>query len=230
MRTEDNVVAIDVIDRGIGIVPGAQESIFNLFEQQETTGRYSAGGLGLGLAISRKFVDLHHGTITAESDGIGKGSSFTVRLPVVEPERAVEAKRHASTPSPEHALRILIVDDNHEAADTLGVLLQIKGHTPRIVYHARDAVPLAREFAPHLMLIDLSMPDISGFELLHTLQTTNAAPDAYYVALSGHVRSSDRTETEEAGFHDHFAKPVAIDALDQLLARVEADARRRGRL
>lgn len=230
VRTEGKVVAIDVVDHGIGIVPGAQESIFNLFEQENVAERHAPGGLGLGLAICRKFVDLHGGSITADSAGIGKGSTFTVRLPAAQPDPAVDTAQKAPTRSPAHALRILIVDDNRESADTLGILLQIKGHTARVAYHARDALTLAGEFAPHLMLIDLSMPDISGFELLQALKASGTAPDAFHVALSGHVRSSDRKETADAGFHDHFAKPIPIEALDDLLARVEDDARRRGRL
>jgi PAS domain S-box-containing protein len=230
VRTEGNVVAIDVVDRGIGIVPGAHESIFDLFEQETSAGRYAAGGLGVGLAICRKFVELHGGSITADSAGIGKGSSFTVRLPIARQHDDADAAPARPAASAAQPLRILIVDDNHEAADTLGVLLQIKGHSTRVAYHAREALPLARAFAPHLMLIDLSMPDVSGFELLQELRTTGAAPDACYVALSGHVRSSDRKDTQDAGFDDHFAKPIPIDALDSLLARVEDDARRHGRL
>ncbi|MBR7959614.1 PAS domain S-box protein [Burkholderia vietnamiensis] len=230
VRTEADAAAIDVVDRGIGIVPGAQESIFDLFEQQSGAGRYAAGGLGVGLAICRKFVELHEGSITAHSAGIGKGSSFTVRLPIARQHDGVDSRPAPPIASAAHPLRILIVDDNHEAADTLGILLQIKGHTTRVAYHAREALPLAREFAPHLMLIDLSMPDVTGFELLHELKATGAAPDAMYVALSGHVRSSDRKDTEDAGFHDHFAKPIPIDALDGLLARVEDDARNHGTL
>ena len=230
VRTEQNVVAIQIVDYGIGIVPGAQESIFDPFEQENAAERHAPGGLGLGLAISKKFVDLHGGSITADSAGIGAGSTFTVRLPIAESNRAVEHVQKAPAPSSMHALRILIVDDNRESADTLAILMQIKGHTARVAYHARDALSIAREFAPHLMLIDLSMPDVSGFELLQTLRSTGAAPDSYYVALSGHVRSSDRQDTTDAGFHDHFAKPIPIEALDSLLARVEDDARRRGRL
>ncbi|MGR3906568.1 ATP-binding protein [Burkholderia sp. SR8] len=230
VHTEENVVAIDVVDRGIGIVPGAQESIFDLFEQETSAGRYAAGGLGVGLAICRKFVELHGGSVTADSAGIGKGSSFTVRLPLARQHHDAAAMPARPASSAAQPLRILIVDDNHEAADTLGVLLQIKGHSTRVAYHAREALPLARAFAPHLMLIDLSMPDVSGFELLQELRTTGAAPDACYVALSGHVRSSDRKDTEDAGFDDHFAKPIPIEALDRLLARVEDDARRGGRL
>ncbi|RKT99205.1 hybrid sensor histidine kinase/response regulator [Burkholderia sp. Nafp2/4-1b] len=230
VRTEGNTVAIDIVDRGIGIVPGAEESIFNLFEQDNAAERHAPGGLGLGLAISRKFVELHGGNITANSAGIGKGASFTVRLPIAPPEPAVDPAQKAPAPLTAHALRVLIVDDNREAADTLAILLQIKGHTTRVAYHAREALPLARAFAPHLMLIDLSMPDVSGFELLRELKATDAAPDAFCVALSGHVRSSDRNETRDAGFHDHFAKPIPIDALDGLLVLVEDNARRHGRL
>ncbi|HDR8999055.1 ATP-binding protein [Burkholderia vietnamiensis] len=228
VRTEASVVAIDVVDRGIGIVPGAQESIFELFEQDSSAGRLAAGGLGLGLAICRKFVGLHGGSITADSAGIGKGSSFTVRLPLAQPAERVEPARVAPAPLTTRPLRILVVDDNREAADTLAVLLEIKGHTARVAYHARDAVPLARDFAPQLMLIDLSMPDVNGFELLRELNATRIAPDAFRVALSGHVRSSDRKETADAGFNDHFAKPIPIEALDALLARVDAAAQRHG--
>ncbi|MBY4693207.1 response regulator [Burkholderia latens] len=213
-------VAIRVTDRGVGIAAGSLDKIFDLFEQDATAGRRPSDGFGLGLAICRSFVELHGGMISAASDGPGRGSTFTVRLPV-DPTARVEAP--APHP-PEHAapapLRVVVVDDNRDSADTLAVLLQVKGHDARAAYDADEALALARETVPHLMLIDLSMPDIDGFALLHELRSIDTLAGMACVALSGHARPSDRARTASEGFDDHLVKPVEMAVLDALLQRV----------
>ncbi|KUY77410.1 ATP-binding protein [Burkholderia cepacia] len=222
-RTEGPVVAIRVSDLGVGIANGALETIFDLFEQEGAPGRRPSDGFGLGLAICRTFVELHGGRISAESAGPGRGATFTVRLPidrmgrterVCAPEPAAFAQPVA-TP-----LRIVVVDDNRDSADTLAVLLQMKGHAPRVAYRADEALALARDFVPHLMLVDLTMPDVDGFTLLYELRAIDALRDTTCVALSGHGRASDLARTERAGFDDHLVKPVEMVVLDALLERV----------
>lgn len=222
-RVEGPVVAIRVTDHGVGIAPGALETIFDLFEQRGASGGPPTGGFGLGLAICRTFVELHGGRISAESGGPGHGATFTVRLPIARTGRVEQAggrapAAHASADSA--PLRIVIVDDNHDSADTLAVLLKVKGHAPRVAYNAGDALALARDYAPQLMILDLTMPDVDGFALLHELRTIDALRDTTCVALSGHARASDLARSERAGFDAHLVKPVEIDVLDALLQRV----------
>ncbi|HDR8896299.1 TPA: response regulator, partial [Burkholderia territorii] len=117
-------------------------------------------------------------------------------------------------------LRIVIVDDNRDSADTLGVLLQVKGHAPRVAYNAADALAIARDVVPHLMLIDLSMPDVDGFTLLHELRAIEVLAGTTCVALSGHASPADLARTASEGFDDHLVKPVEMAVLDALLQRV----------
>ncbi|WP_175687244.1 PAS domain-containing hybrid sensor histidine kinase/response regulator [Burkholderia anthina] len=220
---EGAVVAIRVTDHGVGIAAGSLESVFDLFEQARGPGRRPSEGFGLGLAICRSFVELHGGIITAHSDGPGHGATFTVQLPVESAART--AAPEASAPRVPDApaatpLRIVVVDDNRDSADTLAVLLQVKGHAPRVAYNADDALALARDIVPHLMFIDLSMPDVDGFTLLRALRATDALAGMSCVALSGHAREADLARSASEGFDAHLVKPVEMAVLDALLQRV----------
>ncbi|KVE24509.1 hybrid sensor histidine kinase/response regulator [Burkholderia singularis] len=224
---EGPVVAIRVTDPGVGIAPGALESIFDLFEQEGAPGRRPSDGFGLGLAICRSFIELHGGMISAESGGPGLGATFTIRLPVERAPRTAPADTPAPRPPRQPAagpLRIVVVDDNRDSADTLAVLLQVKGHAPRVAYNAHDALALARDTIPHLMLIDLSMPDVDGYTLLRELRAIDALAGMICVALSGHARAADLARTANEGFDDHLVKPVEMAVLDALLQRVEREA------
>ncbi|MGN7981881.1 hybrid sensor histidine kinase/response regulator [Burkholderia sp. 22313] len=228
-RVVDAAVEIRVSDHGVGIAAGSLESIFDLFEQERTPYRRASDGFGLGLAICRSFVELHGGMISAHSDGPGHGATFTVRLPIDPRAHAAPVDTgapHTSEPPAGAPLRIVVVDDNRDSADTLAVLLQVKGHAPHVAYNADDALALARDVVPHLMLVDLSMPDIDGFTLLHELRAIDTLAGTTCVALSGHARPSDRERTASAGFDDHLVKPVEMAVLDALLQRVARQARR----
>ncbi|QTD94538.1 PAS domain-containing hybrid sensor histidine kinase/response regulator [Burkholderia anthina] len=220
---EGAVVAIRVTDHGVGIAPGSLESIFDLFEQERGPDRRPSDGFGLGLAICRSFVELHGGIITAQSAGPGHGATFTVQLPVQCTARtaAPEAPAPRASEQPATApLHIVVVDDNRDSADTLAVLLQVKGHAARVAYTADDALALARDSVPHLMFIDLSMPDVDGFALLHALRAIDALAGMSCVALSGHAGESDLARTASEGFDAHLVKPVEMAVLDALLQRV----------
>lgn len=222
-RIEGPSVAIRVVDHGVGIAPGALETIFDLFQQEGASGRSPSDGFGLGLAICRSFVELHGGRIVAESDGPGHGATFTIWLPIAQTTRNAPSAPPAPAvlePPADAPLRIVVVDDNRDSADTLAVLLQMKGHAPRVAYNAADALAVARDYAPHLMLLDLTMPDVDGFTLLQELRAIDALRDTTCVALSGHARASDLARTERAGFDDHLVKPVEMAVLDALLQRV----------
>ncbi|MET3217145.1 UNVERIFIED_ORG: PAS domain S-box-containing protein [Burkholderia territorii] len=222
-RIEGPLVAIRVADHGVGIAPGALDAIFDLFQQEGASSRSPSDGFGLGLAICRSFVELHGGRIVAESDGPGHGATFTIWLPIAQTTRNVPSAPPAPAalePPADTPLRIVVVDDNRDSADTLAVLLQLKGHAPRVAYNAADALALARDYAPQLMLLDLTMPDVDGFTLLQELRAIDALRDTTCVALSGHARASDLARTERAGFDDHLVKPVEMAVLDALLQRV----------
>ncbi|AXF25648.1 hybrid sensor histidine kinase/response regulator [Burkholderia pyrrocinia] len=226
-RVDGPVIAIQVADHGVGIAAGALETIFDLFEQEGMPGRRPSDGFGLGLAICRSFVELHGGRISAESDGPGHGATITVRLPIERMERFAPADTPAPAAPVRPAtapLRIVVVDDNRDSADTLAVLLQVKGHAPRVAYNGDDALALAVDYAPQLMFVDLSMPDIDGFTLLHALRALDTLANTTCVALSGHARASDLARTERAGFDDHLVKPVEMAVLDALLQRVARNA------
>ncbi|RKU00256.1 hybrid sensor histidine kinase/response regulator [Burkholderia sp. Nafp2/4-1b] len=227
-QVEGPVVAIRVTDHGVGIAPSSLESIFELFEQERKPDLHPSDGFGLGLAICRSFVELHGGMISAESDGLGHGATFTVRLPIAPETRTAPAEApapRAAEPRADAPLRILVVDDNRDSADTLAVLLQVKGHAPRAAYDADAALALARETVPHLMLIDLSMPDIDGYTLLRELRAIDTLAGMTCVALSGHASPTDLARTASEGFDDHLVKPVEMAVLDALLQRVARKVR-----
>ncbi|KVL87900.1 ATP-binding protein [Burkholderia stagnalis] len=222
-RLDGRAVVIRVSDRGIGIAPHALESIFDLFVQEGQASPHTVGGFGLGLAICRSFVELHGGTITAHSDGLGRGATFVVRLPIRRASPESIASPRAGAAQPASPLRIIVVDDNRDAADTLEILLRVKGHAPHAAYDARHALALAQEHVPHLMLLDLSMPDVDGFALLRALRSIDALRRTRFVAVSGLAQLSDRLRTARAGFDDHLVKPVEMATLDALLQRVARD-------
>lgn len=216
---EGRFVVIRVADHGAGISREALESVFEMFEQADNR-LPGSDGFGLGLAICRTFVKLHGGMISAESDGPGRGATFTVRLPM--PRHAAPAKQPTgiAATGATKCLRIVVVDDNHDSADTMGLLLKAKGHMPCVAYHARAALELAHEFRPHLMIIDLSMPDIDGFDLLASLRRDEGLAATTYVALSGNAQPSDHARTARAGFDAHLVKPLEPSELDAVLQRV----------
>lgn len=223
---EGGTIEIRVTDRGPGIAPSALVSIFDLFDQQGAVSTSPPVGLGLGLALCRSFVRLHGGSIFAESPGRGQGATFVVRLPTTSEAISEAAPFSADTDTAMMPLRIVVVDDDHESADTLSMLLQLEGHAPRVAYDAHDALRLARAYRPHLMLIDLSMPHVDGFELLRKLRSAAGLARTHFVAVSGYIRPADRERTEHAGFDAHLAKPVEMRALEQVLLRAAKTPRR----
>ncbi|MCW3609130.1 hybrid sensor histidine kinase/response regulator [Burkholderia cenocepacia] len=222
---EGEFAVLRIIDRGAGIPKASLGQIFEMFQQVNPAEPASSAGFGLGLALCKTFVQLHGGTISAESEGPGFGSTFIVQLPV-----AHHASTRAPTPS-EHApkvttcLRIVVVDDNRDSADTLGILLKVRGHAPQIAYSATEGLKLTREYKPHLVFADLSMPEMDGFALLDALRKECDLSGITCVALSGHARALDRANTKRAGFDDHLVKPLDMSALDAVLHEVEQKLR-----
>jgi PAS domain S-box-containing protein len=213
-RREDARVRIAVRDNGIGIEPAMLPRVFELFTQAEPAPERAAGGLGIGLTLARTLVELHGGTIEAHSAGRGKGSEFVVRLPVlasrVQPNVGAPA---APTSAPCMPRRILVADDNLDAANSLGMLLTAMGHQVALAHDGLSALALARKMHPDVLLLDLSMPMLDGLGVATQLRQDPQFARTRMVAITGRGHEDDRQRSFEAGFDEHVVKPVAPDRL-----------------
>jgi signal transduction histidine kinase len=212
---------IDVTDDGIGMDARLVERVFDLFTQAERTPDRSQGGLGLGLALARSLVELHGGSVGAMSAGPGLGSTFTVRLPCFAQEApaAPVASPLAGSTSAAGPLRILVVDDNLDAAHTLSLFLRASGHTVEVVYCALDAIDVAAVFKPQVCLLDIGLPDIDGNELARRLRALPDMENATLIAATGYGRQQDREQARQAGFDHYLVKPLNTLQLGDLLAQ-----------
>lgn len=210
-------LVISVRDDGIGISADMLPRLFTLFcQEQEARGR-AQGGLGVGLSLVRGLVTLHGGSVEARSDGPGAGSEFIVRLPAhATAEWAVEGAVVDASPrgSP---LRILVVDDNRDAADTCTMLLQLSGHHVQTAYTAREALERGRGFRPQVLLLDIELPDVDGYTLAQQVRATPWGRGAVLIAVTGWGREDDRLQAESAGFDHHLVKPIDGERIEALL-------------
>lgn len=205
-------LVIQVIDHGRGISPQAHETIFNLFVQEDRPGSSAQGGLGIGLSLCRSLVEMHGGSISASSEGPGMGATFTVQLPLASAPETLDAEDGSET-QPGHRRRVLLVDDNRDAADSMSILLEMSGHDVTTAYDGMEAIHAAARVRPDIALIDLAMPGMDGFAVIHTLRGMPALTNTRYVALTGFGQASDREQTRAAGFDVHLVKPIELDAL-----------------
>ena len=211
---------LDVTDDGIGMEAGLVERVFDLFTQAERTPDRSQGGLGLGLALVKSLVELHGGSVSAHSAGLGKGSSFTVRVPRFTQDAAlaplpVHVARAADGIAP---LRMLLVDDNADAVHTLQLFLRSAGHHVEVAYCAGDALELAKVLVPDVCLLDIGLPDFDGNELARRLRRLPQATGSTLVAMTGYGRQQDRDAALAAGFNHYLVKPVNTTQLSDILA------------
>jgi PAS domain S-box-containing protein len=218
-QADEDWVSIVTTDTGTGISADLLPKVFELFAQGERTLDRSNGGLGIGLSLVKKLVELHDGTITVESEGPGCGTTVTVRLP-----RLYHHERHAALALSEpvsataaRALRILIVDDNRDAADSLTMLCESEGHATRAAYSSVEALDAAGQFRPDVALLDIGLPDIDGYELARRLRAKGET-SPLLIAITGYGQAEDRLRAQSAGFDYHFVKPVNIDSLLKLLS------------
>jgi len=216
---------VSVSDNGIGIPPESLESVFQMFTQVSHVSQRVHGGLGIGLSLVRSLVELHGGSITAASAGLGAGSVFTVCLPLGDASTDGSAALPASEEFSAHpaaaqgALRVLVVDDNRDAAETLSALLAIMGHTAPVAADGRQALGIIEGFRPHVVFLDIGMPGMSGFEVAQAVRSDPQFDDVRLVALTGWGGEADRARTRDAGFDAHLTKPATVAAIEAVLAR-----------
>jgi signal transduction histidine kinase/ActR/RegA family two-component response regulator len=218
---------ISVRDDGDGIAPDTRDRIFDLFVQGPDARRRARGGLGIGLTLVRRIVELHGGTIQVFSDGRGKGSEFVIRLPLRSGYGEQNASGSDGGLAPAgHRRRVLVVDDNLDAAESLAELLRDGGHNVRTAQDGPTALREAGGFRPDVVILDLGLPEVDGFEVARRLREDSRLAETVIVALTGYGEARHRRRTDEAGFDHHFTKPVDVDELELVLAGLKRSGRR----
>ena len=217
-------VDVTVRDNGSGIPPDQLDRIFEMFTQVDRTLERAQGGLGIGLMLVKRLVQMHGGTVHAHSEGQGKGSTFVVRLPVTGIQAAAP-EQSASALSP-IARKVLVVDDNRDAVESMVAVLALEGHDVTAAYDGEEAIALGNQVRPQVILMDIGMPGMTGHEACRHMRTLDWGEHATILALSGWGQEEDRRESMEAGFDAHLVKPVDMDVLLEMLSTIE---RRGGR-
>jgi signal transduction histidine kinase/DNA-binding response OmpR family regulator len=230
LSAEQGEAVIRVRDTGVGIAPEMLPKIWEMFAQAENSSDQAKSGLGIGLSLARQLVHLHGGSISATSAGLDKGSEFTVRLPLLSAaaaenaaaETAAPAETGKTEPSSAARRRILVVDDNADAADSLGVLLGIWGHEVEIAHDAVSALQAARKFDPEVIFLDIGLPEMNGYEVARRIREEAGPARVKFIALSGYGAERDQLRSREAGFDLHLVKPVDPRRLSAAIASVLA--------
>jgi signal transduction histidine kinase len=221
LRREGGCAVVEVADNGVGLAPDMLARVFGMFTQVDPEAENARSGLGIGLALARRLVELHGGEIAAASEGKGRGATFTVRLPLAAPDAAPEAPEAKETKAAQ-ALRVLIVDDSIDVAETMGWLLEAIGHEFEIVNDGRRAFDAAVRFRPDAILLDLGLPGMDGYAVCRGLRADARFDKTAIIAQTGWGHDSDRHKTTEAGFDLHLVKPIGIDRLESALAEAVA--------
>jgi PAS domain S-box-containing protein len=219
-REEDGQAVIAVSDNGSGISPHLLPRIFDLFVQSDRTLDRSQGGLGIGLSVVKRLIEMHGGTVQAHSDGPGRGAVFIFRLPLVQ---RASLDPQPGEPGTVPARRILVVDDNMDAADTLVMMLRLDGHEVQAVYRGQDALEKVGSFRPQIILLDIGLPELDGYEIARRIRNLPDGKHVRLIALTGYGQEEDRARAFEAGFDDHLVKPVESGALQSRLALEDPD-------
>lgn len=216
---EGRLAEISVRDDGIGIAPDLLPRVFELFVQATRALDRAHGGLGIGLTLVDRLVKLHGGSVEARSEGVGRGSEFVVRLPALA--EAPPAER-PSAPAAVRAVsrRILVVDDNVDSAQGMAMLQRVRGHDVRTAFDGPSALALATESAPEVILLDIGLPGMDGFEVARRLRAAPTTATSVLIAMSGYGSEEDRAKAKEAGFDDYLVKPVELERLRALLEAV----------
>jgi CheY-like chemotaxis protein/anti-sigma regulatory factor (Ser/Thr protein kinase) len=207
-------VVVTVSDNGMGISPELMPKIFELFVQGERTLDRSQGGLGIGLSIVKRLVDMHDGSVRITSGGERRGTSVEIRLPLLDGDVSLKA-RAANEPGPPR--RILVVDDNEDAANTLAMILKLEGHEVDTAFSGAEALGRLDDFEPAVVLLDIGLPGIDGFQVAERIRAQPRHRGIRLVAITGYGQDADRTRTREAGFVSHLVKPVDFAELKRVL-------------
>ena len=215
----DGEAVITIRDNGIGIAAEQLPSIFEMFVQADTSMERSVSGLGIGLALVKNMLEKHGGTVGVQSHGLGRGSTFVVRMAIMESTAlAPAAGVEGGGPDLTTVQRILVVDDNVDAAMMLERLLQLNGKQTRVAHSGLDALEVAEQFRPHLILLDIGLPKLNGYEVCRRIRQQPWGKDMVVIALTGWGQEEDRKRSKEAGFNAHFVKPLEREALMLVLA------------
>lgn len=220
VQVQDGQVGLSVADNGMGIEPALLAHVFDLFAQGERTPDRSQGGLGLGLALVKSLMELHGGSVTAHSGGSGQGSRFALSLPLLAGATAAVTPAAATAPAPVRPLRLMLVDDNVDAAETLAALLGAEGHHVSVSHDARSALESPTVGIHNAFILDIGLPDMDGYELARRFRARPDTANAVLIALTGYGQQHDRVLSKAAGFNFHFVKPVEADDLTRVLAQI----------
>jgi signal transduction histidine kinase/ActR/RegA family two-component response regulator len=222
VRRERDKVAISVRDTGMGILPDMLSHVFEPFMQIDRHANRAQGGLGIGLTLVKSLVEMHGGSVQAYSEGAGRGSEFVVRLPLVAARHPTPVPGKAAGPSTVLASRrVLVVDDNRDAAESLGVLLKLLGADAHVVYNGPDALGALATYKPAAVLLDIGMPGMDGHEVARRIRQQAEFQDVTLIALTGWGQEEDRHRSQSAGFDYHLIKPADVNALQTLLMSLE---------
>lgn len=216
-------VVIEVRDTGVGIPREMLTRVFDLFTQVEPTLDRAKGGLGIGLTVARHLTEMHGGTVSVKSEGLGKGSEFSVHLPL-SAVRVDTVTPAAAAPTIQPGLRVLIIDDNIDTAQMLGLLLQRLRCVTRELHDRIEAVDVAKSFRPDIILLDIGLPGIDGYQVAKLVRNSPEISHVLLIALTGYGQRQDRERARDAGFDDHLVKPVEFDALVEAMATKHGQA------
>jgi CheY-like chemotaxis protein len=210
----DGEAVVTITDNGAGIPADLLPRIFDLFVQGDRTLDRAQGGLGIGLSIVKRVMEMHGGKIIASSNGAGCGSTFEIRLPLMEVSATLPDKKPTAKST---VRRILVVDDNADAADSLTMVLGFDGHEVLAVYTGLQALEQAERFKPDVMLIDIGLPDLDGYEVARRIRAVPAFQSICLVAVTGYGQDADKDRARAAGFSEHLVKPIEFPSLDRIL-------------
>lgn len=216
LKTDKDYATISVRDNGIGISSEVLQSLFKPFTQAENTLARSGSGLGLGLSIVKGIVDLHEGSVSVYSEGLRKGSIFTIRLPIATGNN-LKIEKPASDNSDKRILNLLIIEDNKDFADLLSTMLSTTVHKVNIAYNGEDGIELAKQIKPNVIFCDVGLPGMSGYDVAESIRNDNELKDTHLIALTGYAGKGDAERALRAGFNKHLAKPVDLATLKNVL-------------
>jgi PAS domain S-box-containing protein len=225
LHTENRQAVVSVRDNGMGIPPEMLEYVFEPFAQLDRSFQHADVGVGIGLTLAKRLIELHQGRIEARSAGRGQGTEFLIRLPTTAAAPAEPARAPERQSDPSVSRRVLIADDNHDAAVSLSMLLQSLGHDTRVVHDGIEALEEAELFRPEVVLLDIGMPRLDGYETARRMARRPWAAATQIVAVTGWGQEADRERAKEAGFHRHLVKPADLDALLEVMSSAPGEGR-----